>query len=108
MATATRVVSAAAKAAAEQFKRQADKRALARFAEFWAALQVVGDALHEAEKLAKRAQDGPVKAAGRRHWDIASAEEVGSALRRARFALRILSASAKKFEPQLIHKDWRR
>ena len=108
MATASRVVSAAAKAAVEQFKRQGDRRALARFAEFWAALQLVGDALHEAEKLAKKAQDGPVKAAGRRHWDIASAEEVGASLRRCRFALRILSASAKKFEPQLIARDWRR
>ena len=108
MSTVGRAAGAAAKAAAAQFKRQGDRRALARFAEFWAALQLVGDALHEAEKLAKKAQDGPVNGGSRRHWDIASAEEVGSALRRSRFALRILSASAKKFEPQLIARDWRR
>ncbi len=90
-------------------RRRADNQAIARFAEFWAALQQVGDVLAEAEKLAKNANDGSSwRGAGRRHWNVATADEVRSAVRGCRNSLRVLSGQAKRFEPELIVKDWRR
>ena len=81
---------------------------MARFGEFWQALQEVGDALAEAQRATKNAEDGTWKARNQRHWSIASIDEVRSALRGCKSSLRICSAQAKRFEPQLIEKDWRR
>ncbi len=90
-------------------RRRADNRAIARFAEFWAALQQVGDVLAEAEKLAKNANDGTSwRGAGRRHWNVATADEVRCSVKRCRSSLRVVSAQAKRFEPELIDKDWTR
>ena len=88
--------------------RRANRQALARFAEFWQALQEVGDALAEAQRAVKNAESGDWRERNQRHWTIASVDEVRSALRGCRFSLRVVSAQAKRFEPQLIEKDWRR
>lgn len=94
---------------ARQWRRQrANRKALAQFAEFWQALQLVGDALAEAQKEAKRADDPKWKPRNQRHWELASVDEIRSALRQSKFSLRICSSQAKTFEPQLIAKDWRR
>ena len=89
-------------------QRRANRQAVARFGEFWQALQEVGDALAEAQRAAKNAEDGTWRARNQRHWSIASVDEVRSALRGCKSSLRICSAQAKRFEPQLIEKDWRR
>ena len=86
--------------------RRANRQALARFAEFWQALQEVGDTLAEAQRAAKNAESGDWRERNQRHWTIASVDEVRSALRGCRFS--IVSVQAKRFEPQLIEKDWRR
>ncbi len=96
---------AAARASA---RRRANRRAVARFGEFWQALQEVGDALSEAQKAAKNAESGDWRERNQRHWAIAGVDEIRSALRGCKFSLRIVSAQAKRFEPQLIEKDWRR
>ncbi len=88
--------------------RRANRQAVARFGEFWQALQEVGDALAEAQRAAKNAEDSTWRARNQRHWNIASVDEVRSALRMCKSSLRICSAQAKRFEPQLIEKDWRR
>jgi hypothetical protein len=88
-------------------KRRANRRALARFGEFWTALQHVGDVLAEAERLSKSADDN-WRGRESRHWTIATADEVRSSVKRCRSSLRIVSAQAKQFEPELIVKDWRR
>ena len=99
----------AANAARQWAKGRANRRAVARFAAFWTALQRVGDILAEAEKLAKNAEDSSwCKQRNTRHWSVASADEVRSALRTCRGSLRILSRSAKRFEPELIHREWKR
>jgi hypothetical protein len=86
-----------------------NRRALERFAAFWNALQRVGNALGEAERLAKNAEDASWwRQRNARHWSVASADEVRSALRTCRGSLRILSRSAKRFEPELIHREWKR
>ncbi len=89
-------------------QRRARRRAVARFGEFWSALQQVGDALAEADRLAKKAGDGPWKLGGQRHWVIATVEEARASVRKCRSSLRIVSSAAKKFEPQLIVREWRR
>ncbi len=88
---------------------RANRRAVERFAAFWNALQRVGNALAEAERLAKNAEDSSWwRDRNTRHWSIASADEVRSALRTCRGSLRVLSRSAKRFEPELIHREWKR
>ncbi|MFC4949041.1 hypothetical protein [Pseudonocardia sp. GCM10023141] len=89
-------------------KRRANKKALERFGEFWRALQLVGDVLAEAEKLAKSAGDGAWTRRNTRHWSIATVDEVKSSIRVCRSTLRIVAASAKRFEPELIVREWRR
>ena len=59
--------------------QRANQRAVARFAEFWQALQHVGDALAEAQKAAKRADDAQWRPRKQRHWDLASVDEIRSA-----------------------------
>jgi hypothetical protein len=89
-------------------ERRENRRALYRFAEFWAALQAVGDVLAEADRLTAAAADKGSRGSIQRHWTIATPEEIRSGLKRCRGSLRILSASAKRFEPELIVRDWRR
>ena len=101
-------VGRAARAGRGWAQRRANRQAVARFAEFWQALQDVGDALAEAQKAAKNAESGAWRAHNQRHWNIASVDEVRTALRGCKFSLRVVSAQAKRFEPQLIEKDWRR
>ncbi len=90
-------------------RRRANRRAVERFAAFWNALQRVGNALAEAERLAKNAEDASWwRQRNARHWSVASADEVRSALRTCRGSLRIVSRQAKRFEPELIHREWKR
>lgn len=107
MATITGTVGSAARSGRAWQKRRANRRALARFGEFWTALQHVGDVLAEAERLSKSADDN-WRGRGARHWSIATADEVRSSVKGCRSSLRIVSAQAKRFEPELIVKDWRR
>jgi len=97
----------AATAARHWVKGRANRRAVQRFAAFWNALQRVGNALAEAERLVKNADDG-WRQRNARHWQVASVDEVRSALRQCRNSLRILVSSAKRFEPQLIRREWKR
>lgn len=99
-------VSGAAGAVGAWAKGRANRRSVARFGEFWSALQRVGDVLAEAERLSKSGDKGKNRNA--RHWDIATVDEVRNSLRRCQSSLRIVSSAAKKFEPELIVKDWRR
>ena len=95
-------------AARTSARRRANRRAVARFGEFWQALQEVGDALSEAQRAAKNAESGDWRGRNQRHWNIAGADEVRTALRGCKSSLRIVVAQAKRFEPYLIEKEWRR
>jgi hypothetical protein len=102
-------MTSATQAARGWARGRANRRAVERFAAFWNALQRVGNALAEAERLAKNAEDASWwRQRNARHWSVASADEVRSALRTCRGSLRILSRSAKRFEPELIHREWKR
>ena len=114
MSAPTTAIRSGARAARGWQQRRANRRALARFGDFWAALQRVGDALADAEKAAKAADDN------RTGWKGARRRQPGGTGRspprprsatRSRSAARrcgSVSAQAKRFEPELIVKDWRR
>jgi hypothetical protein len=89
-----------------------NRRALRKYAEFWLALQAVGTALEQADKLAAKAADAqPAKASagagGRRSWSVASPEETRAAAKKAHASLRVIATSAKRWEADLISRDWR-
>lgn len=108
MATMGSTIGAGVRLVRDRAKRRANRQAVARFGEFWQALQEVGDALAASQRAAKSAEDTTWKARNQRHWNIASVDEVRGSLRRCKSSLRVVSAQAKRFEPQLIVKDWRR
>ncbi len=89
-----------------------NRRALRKYAEFWTALQAVGAALEQADKLAAKIQDNqPAKASagagGRRSWSVATPEEMRAAAKKAHASLRVIATSAKRWEADLISRDWR-
>lgn len=85
-----------------------NRESLTRFGTFWKALQRVGDALADAEKLSRSVQNTGWTDRNTRHWSVSSADEVRSSVKRCRSSLRVLSGSAKKFEPELIVREWKR
>ena len=92
------------------FSGVVNRRAQRKYAEFWTALHAVGVALEEAEKLAAKAQDAQrAKASNgaRRQWSVASPEEIRSAAKKAYRSLQIIGTSAKKWEADLISRDWK-
>jgi hypothetical protein len=88
-----------------------NRRAVAKYAEFWTALQAVGDALAQAEKLGAKAQDANKARAsagiGGRSWSVATPEEIRGAAKKAHHALRVISSSAKRWEADLLSREWR-
>jgi hypothetical protein len=84
-----------------------NRRALRKYGEFWRALQIVGAALAEAEKLAAKA--GQVEPArGSTNWAVPTADEVRRAAKKAGQSLHVMSRAAKKWEAELISREWRR
>jgi hypothetical protein len=86
--------------------RPVNRRALRRYGEFWRALQLVGNALTDAERLAAQAVDTPAGAAGR--WSTATPEELRQAAKKAGESLHVLATAAKKWEAELVSREWRR
>ena len=84
-----------------------NRRALRKYGEFWRALQLVGNALAEAEKTAAKADTGGRKGQ-RAHWSTPTPEEMKAAAKKAGRALEIMSKSAKRWEAELISREWRR
>ena len=91
------------------------RRALRRYAEFWAALQAVGEALGQAEKLAGKLHEAQRQqqkakassgAGGRRSWAAATPEELRAAAKKADGSLRIIATSAKRWEADLVSREW--
>ena len=90
-----------------------NRRALRRYGEFWRALALVGNALAEAEQLAAKAADnhtGHPSASGKQtaHWSAPTPEELRAAAKKAGRALHTMSSAAKKWEAELVSREWRR
>ena len=89
-----------------------NRRALRRYAEFWMALTAVGEALGQADKLAARIEDAQPRTAsnragGRRSWSVATPEEMRAAAKKAHSSLRVIATAAKRWEADLVSRDWR-
>ncbi|WP_298796081.1 hypothetical protein [Pseudonocardia sp. 73-21] len=85
-----------------------NRRALRRYGEFWRALQMVGNALAEAERVAAKATDNQPARGQTAHWAAATPDEMKSATKKAKNSLHIMSAAAKKWEAELVSREWRR
>ena len=86
-----------------------NRRALRRYGEFWRALQMVGAAIAEAEKVAAKADSGGKRrGGGRAHWSTPTPEELKASAKKAGRALEIMAKSAKRWEAELISREWRR
>jgi hypothetical protein len=84
-----------------------NRRALRRYGEFWRALQMVGNALAEAERVAAKATDGQ-RRGERTHWSTPTPEEMRKAAKKAGRSLHVISTAAKKWEAELVSREWRR
>ena len=89
-----------------------NRRALRKYAEFWTALHLVGAALDQAEKQAARIADNqPARASnsagGRRSWSAATPEEMRAAAKKAHASLRVIGTAAKRWEADLLSRDWK-
>lgn len=84
-----------------------NRRALRKYGEFWRALQLVGNAVAEAEKLAAKAGQAE-SGKGSGNWAVPTADELRRAAKKAGQSLHVMSGSAKKWEAELISREWRR
>ena len=103
-----------------------NRRSKRKFDEFWFALQTVGDALMQAEQLAGKLRhqrptnQGPNGRGGGRGgnqasngvngrvpWSAATPEELRAAAKKAHDSLRVMSTTAKRWEADLVSKEWR-
>jgi hypothetical protein len=86
-----------------------NRRALRKYGEMWRALQMVGNALAEAEKLAAKVDDSTKASKGATaHWSTPTAGELKSAAKKAGRSLSVMSRTAKKWEAELVSREWRR
>lgn len=96
-----------------------NRRALRKYGEFWRALQLVGDALTDAEKAAAKATDTTkTKRSGKgvsakagadgQHWSHASPDEISAAAKKSHSSLKVMASSAKKWEAELVSREWRK
>lgn len=84
-----------------------NRRALRKYGEFWRALLLVGNAVAEAEQLVVRAgRDGASSGAGK--WAVPTSDELRRSAKKAGQSLHVMSRSAKKWEAELISREWRR
>ena len=88
--------------------RPLNRRAMRRYAEFWKALVAVGEALAEAERLAAKATDAKTGKTSGARWSAATPEEMKAAAKKAGRSLHIISAAAKRWEAELVSREWRR
>ena len=85
-----------------------NRRALRKYGEFWRALQMVAAAIAEAEKVAAKAQPAKSRGGARAHWSAATPEELKAAAKKAGRALEVMSKSAKRWEAELVSREWRK
>ncbi len=87
--------------------RPVNRRALRQYGQFWRALQLVGNALAEAERVAAKATDTK-NTTTKTHWTTPTPQELKAAAKKAGLSLHTMSSSAKKWEAELVSREWRR
>lgn len=89
-----------------------NRRALRKYGEFWRALQMVGNAVAEAERTAAKADPTHGRGAGAKgqtaHWSTPKPDEMKAAAKKAGVSLHVMSAAAKRWEAELVSREWRK
>ncbi len=80
-----------------------NRRAHAKYATFWNCLLQVGAVLDDARKLADRVDDSDPPP-----WYVADAATIRKASGRVEAALGTLGKNAKRWEAELISREWRK
>jgi len=80
-----------------------NRHAQAKYATFWNCLLQIGTVLDDARRLADRVDDS-----GKPPWHAADAATIRKAVRRVETTLGTLSKSSKRWEAELISRDWRK
>lgn len=83
-----------------------NRRALRQYGVFWRAVQAVDQAIGDAEKLGSEAED-IAKEQGQPRT-VPSAEELRAAAKKAGRAIEIMAKTSKKWEAELVSREWRR
>lgn len=83
--------------------RVVNRRAQRRYTTFWACLLQVHGAMEDARKVTARLVDS-----GRQPFWVATSADLAKAANRVDTALRTLSKSGKRWEAELISREWRR
>lgn len=84
-------------------QRVVNRRAQAKYATFWNSLLQIGMVLEDARKLANRIDDSNPPP-----WHVADAATVRKAAKRVENALTVFSRNGKKWEAELISREWRK
>lgn len=79
-----------------------NRRALRKYREFVAALETVWMVLDDARKLADK-----VQAESRTSWRVATGSELRGMVRASVEHVDTLQARARKYEAELVSRDWR-
>jgi hypothetical protein len=80
-----------------------NRRAQAKYATFWNSLLQVGLVLEDARRLAARMDDSE-----KPPWHVADKATINKAANRVQNTLTVLSKNAKRWEAELISRDWRK
>jgi len=83
-----------------------NRRALARYATFWNALLMVGEAVADARRVGNQLRDGGEGEVVQR-WHVATGEDITKAGKRADRSLGVLCKAARRWEAELVSREWR-
>jgi hypothetical protein len=84
----------------------ANRRALRQYGVFWRAVQAVDQAIADAEKLGSEAEDISKQEGQPR--TVPSAEELRAAAKKAGRGIEIMAKASKKWEAELVSREWRK
>lgn len=89
-------------AVAQKVKHKVFKhRALERYRLFWAAIEEAGEAVEMAKRLAAKVEESK-----RKSWAAPASDEVRAAGTKAARGLQAVAKSAKRWEAELVSRDW--
>lgn len=76
-------------------------RALERYRSFWTAIEEAGEAVEMARRLAAKVEESK-----RKSWAAPAPDEVRAAGTKAARALQMVAKSLKRWEAELVSRDW--
>lgn len=77
------------------------QRALARYRRFWAAIEEAGEAVQAAQKLCATAEESR-----RVSWSAPTPEDLRAAATKAARSVQIVAKQCKRWEAELVSREW--